>query len=159
MSIKARGPWILATLQLVIATLLLYWDHTLSDHSMWDAWSLPAGLLLILDSPALVLTLPFGFLLQSHDLLSDVIFLCMVFLLWTYVGFLLRSPSNPTTSSKPWWVIRLATGALAIAASLLLLAGLFVSSVIKVLALAFWAVIVGLIAYRRVWCAHATTTG
>jgi len=119
---RKRAPFVLATAQVVIGAALLYWDNIATKQALEASgavtlshyWSLAGGLLLILDFPAVALTLLFELPLfvfslrrggtpVENELLEDVAFLCAVFFLWMWIGFLVTryrclreaSPAGP----------------------------------------------------------------
>src|SRR5713226_2350315 len=107
MSMKNRAPWFLAAGQVLLAGALLYWDHVDYERilggsgfiSLTDHWSMASGILLIIDFPAMVLTLPLLLILPDNEFLVDLSFLSMVFALWSGMGFYFRSNERAAT---PW---------------------------------------------------------
>ena len=151
---RNRLPWTLATAQVMIAGGLLYWDHIEYERvlrasgalSLWDYWSWASGLLLILDFPAVVLAMPLFLVLRDHALLMDAAFLCIVFLLWAWIGFSFRRRERSSGGLKKsaYVVGCVLTGAF----GLIMLKSLSVTSTLKILIVVFWSVL-GLIGLCR----------
>jgi len=154
---QKRGPWLLATAQVVVAAGLFYWyqfDYAqalarINALSLCDYWPIPAGLLLILDLPAYVLMLPFMFVARNSEILEDLIFLAAVFVTWAWLGFLLRRQSGKVTRRRRLTNIAgLGACVLVAAASPYFVANLMVSRTLKILVVEFW-IYIAVLAFVR----------
>jgi len=85
--------------------------------------------------------LPLIFVLPDYELLVDLVFLGVVFAVWFWIGFQLRSNVGADTSRRRVTKIAYLIGCLLVATvGLVMLKNLMVSRTAKVLVVAFWAV-------------------
>jgi len=164
---RKRAPLALATLQVLLGAALLYWDNIDTKQALEASgaaslphyWSLAGGLLLVLDFPAVALTLlaelP-AFVISSrrggggeeHELLLDAAFLCAVFFLWLWIGFLYtryRSVRG-TTPAGPEMAVYLS---LVVAFAFCILMGMQAGTTWTVLVGVFWCILALLIYLKR----------
>jgi hypothetical protein len=172
---RKRAPFALATMQVVIGAALLYWDNIATKQALDTSgavslphyWSLAGGLLLILDFPAVALTLLFElpvFVLSlrrggtpvENELLEDVAFLCAVFFLWMWIGFLVRRSRSLRGSSPPGPEMAVYLS-LVYAFGFCILMGMQASRTLTFLVAAFWSVLALLIYLKRSWAAKNFT--
>ncbi len=84
--------WLVATAQTALAELLLHWHRiefaralqAFNAISIWDYWTLPSKLLIIVDLPPTLLCSPILFLSKLSEPVGHVAFLCLVFLFWAW---------------------------------------------------------------------------
>ena len=153
---KVHLRWRAATAQTALAELLIHW-HSIEYAralqkwnviSIWDYWTLPSKLLIVIDLPPTLLCAPILLLSSLRERPGHVAFLCLVFLFWAWVA----SPFEKKTERNPIQTVRWKVP-LWIGAGVGICALAFVPSTmglsVKVFAGIFWAVLATLFCHAR----------